>query len=383
MKMKHGLIWVVTLFTGMATVLAADAPPPLAVPGADTNTTAPATTPVPAPATSAPAAASAPVTTAVDTSTNQAAAKKSTKKKDTTKKTTTKKTAEPAAAPLPVNELATAKQNNINVRGQAHINSEVIAHLKQGQSVTVLEDVTIKHPKTDEPSLWARIALPAGTHVWIHTSFINETNQTVKPTKLNVRSGAGENYSVVGTLVKGDAVKPLSTKGDWTEIDAPTNAYGFVAAHLLAHKSGIEPATPPPVVAEPVVQNNPPIATASTNLTETPNATTPAVAVPAPPPVVTPDVPATLPPAADEPPPKRIVQREGIVSGTVSIQAPSHYQLKSLDDGSVIDYLYTTSTNVVLKSYNGRTVLVSGEEELDERWPHTPVITIQKIQVVE
>jgi hypothetical protein len=77
------------------------------------------------------------------------------------------------------------------------------------------------------------------------------------------------------------------------------------------------------------------------------------------------------------------VQREGIVGGTVSIQAPTHYQLESLDNGKVIDYLYTTSTNVVLKRYAGLTVLVQGEEGLDERWPNTPVITIQKIQVVK
>ena len=57
--------------------------------------------------------------------------------------------------------------------------------------------------------------------------------------------------------------------------------------------------------------------------------------------------------------------------------------MESLDNGKVIDYLYTTSTNVVLKKYYRRTVLVTGEEELDERWPNTPVITIQKIQVVE
>jgi uncharacterized protein YgiM (DUF1202 family) len=372
MKMKHGLIWVVTLFTGLATVLAADAPPPLAAPGGTPAPAAPATPPPAAPASNAAPAVTATAAPAA-ASTNAAAAKKTAKKKDTT----TKKSPAPAA-PLPVNELAASKQNNVNVRGQARINSEIVTHLKQGQTVTVLEDVTIKHPKPDEPSLWARIALPAGTHVWIHTSYINETNQTIKPTKLNIRSGAGENYSVVGTLAKGDAVKPLSTKGDWTEIEAPASAYGFVAAHLLMHKSAAEvPVTPPPVPPETVVQNSPPIAAPATNVIETPAPATP----PATPPAVTPDVAPA--PAPDEPPPKRIVQREGIVSGTVSIQAPSHYQLKSLDDGRIIDYLYTTSTNVVLKKYDKRTVLVSGEEELDERWPNTPVITIQKIQVVE
>jgi uncharacterized protein YgiM (DUF1202 family) len=379
MKMKLGLIGVVTLLTGLATALAADAPPALPLPGATNSTSAPA--PGPAPAEPTPVAASAPVTT--DTSTNKPAAKKSSKKKDAAKKTVEKKKkdAEPAGPPLIVNEPAVSKQSNVNVRAQAHINSEIVTHLKAGETVTVLEEITIKHPKTDEPSRWARISLPAGTHVWVNSSYLSESNQSVKVPKLNIRSGAGENYSVIGTLVKGDAVKTVTTKGEWTEIEAPTNAFGFVAAHLLTHKTVTEPVTPAPVPTPTVVENTPPIAAPPT-ATDTPP--TPAPAPVTPPPTVNPVIPAALPePAVDEPPPRRVVQREGIVGGTVSIQAPSHYELKSIDDGRMIDYLYTTSTNVVLKRYKGRTVLVSGEEELDERWPNTPVLTIQSIQVVE
>jgi len=345
MKMKHGLISAMVLLTGLTTVIADSTPAPEVLPApADTSTT------------------------------NKAAAKKVKKKAVVKKKA--EKAAEPAAPPLPLNEPAVSKQNNVNVRAQSHINSEVVTRLKQGETVMVLEEVTLKHPKTDEPAHWARIALPAGTHVWVNTSFLDGTNGTVKVAKLNIRSGAGENYSVIGTLLKGDTVKSLETKGDWTQIEAPTNAFGFVAAHLLTHKAPTEPVTPAPVPTETVVQNTVPIAA--------PPTTTPTVAPQPAPPIVNPVIPTPLPPPpADEPPPKRVVQREGIVGGTVSIQAPSHYELESLDDGRIIDYLYTTSTNVVLKKYKGRTVLVSGEEELDERWPNTPVITIQKIQVVE
>lgn len=364
MKMKHGLIWVMALCVGLTTVLADQPtlPPP------------PGSTPPP-PATAPPTAAPAPIDNSA-TSTNKAAAKKAKKKPAPKKKETAPA---PLTPPLPDNSPAVSKQNNVNVRAQAHINSEVITRLKQGEAVTVLGEVTLKHPKTDEPARWARIALPAGTHVWVNTAYIDATNQTVKPPKLNIRSGAGENYSVIGTLQKGDTVKPLETKGEWTQIEAPTNAFGFVAAHLLmSAPAPVEPVTPPPVPTETVVQNNVPIA-------PPPSSPPPANPTPvAPPPVITPVVPAALPPPpTNEPPPKRIVQREGIVGGTVSIQAPTHYELQSLDDGRIIDYLYTSSTNVVLKKYKGRTVLVSGEEELDERWPNTPVITIQKIQVVE
>ena len=88
-------------------------------------------------------------------------------------------------------------------------------------------------------------------------------------------------------------------------------------------------------------------------------------------------------PATEGPAPERVVSREGSVGDTVSIQAPTHFELESLDNHKVIDYLYTTSTNLLLRRYRGMTVLVSGEEGLDERWPNTPVITVQRIQVVQ
>src|SRR5262245_8715697 len=93
---------------------------------------------------------------------------------------------------------AVVKQNNVNVRGQAAINSDVITRLKKGDVVTVLEEVTLKKPKTDEPAKWARIALPTNSAVWAHSSFIDPANKTVVPKRLNLRSGPGENYSIVG-----------------------------------------------------------------------------------------------------------------------------------------------------------------------------------------
>ena len=79
----------------------------------------------------------------------------------------------------------------------------------------------------------------------------------------------------------------------------------------------------------------------------------------------------------------RVVMREGIVRGTFSIQAPTHFELISPDTRRTIDYLHTTSPSLDLSQYKGLRIVVSGEEGLDERWGNTPVITIQKIQVVE
>jgi hypothetical protein len=85
----------------------------------------------------------------------------------------------------------------------------------------------------------------------------------------------------------------------------------------------------------------------------------------------------------EEPPPPRIVDREGLVRGTFSIQAPTKFELVSPDTGKAMNYLYTTSPSLDLRRYKGMRIVVTGEEGLDERWRNTPVITIQKIQVLE
>jgi len=94
-------------------------------------------------------------------------------------------------------------------------------------------------------------------------------------------------------------------------------------------------------------------------------------------------VPVTPPPPAeDEPLPKRIVTREGIVKGSASIQAPTYFVLRNLDNNRTINYLFAADTNVVMKGYHLQRVRVTGEEILDERWPNTPVIHIEAIEAV-
>ncbi len=259
---------------------------------------------------------------------------------------------------------ATVIASNVNVRGQAKLNSEIVTRLTKGDAVTVLGEITLKNSKPDEPSAWAKIVLPSKAHAWVHSQFVDATNKTVIPKKLNLRTGPGENYSIIGTLQKGDAVKEVETKENWIKIDAPTNAFAFVAAAYLKSEAAkpVEPA--PTQIADAKPTAPPPV--------EPPAVETPTPPV-APPPT----------PAVEEPPPKRIVQREGIVRGTTSIQSPTHYALVSPDTGKTINYLYTTSRFLDLSRYKGLRIIVTGEEGLDDRWPNTPVITIQKIQVLE
>jgi hypothetical protein len=324
---------------------------------------------------------------------------------------------------------ATVKGDRVNVRGRATLDSEAITQLRTGETVIVIEQITLPKPGPGEPTNWARILLPANTPVWVSTLFLDPETKTVKGTKLNVRAGPGERFSVVGQLAKGDKVREIRTLEDWMEIEPPPGTYAFVAADLLdlkaplktpelAAKKDDKPAvpapTPEPVKVEPpkppepapitkveTVPSEPvppvagdikpkpsvkPVTPAPEPIVAPPPVVVtppPVVVTPAPKPVVPDPVVAPAPPvkpAVEEPPPKRVVEREGVVKRTWSIQAPTPYALVDTTTGQIINYLYTSDTGLQLKYYLGQRIRVSGPEALDSRWPKTPLLTIQTLQ---
>ena len=343
------------------------------------QTTNPAPAQIETPGTAPPVTNAAPAAPATNAPSVKVEKKKAAKKKVAKAPGAKKKnTAELKTVPL-VAGPAVVVASHVNVRGRAGLKGEVVNHLTNGEPVTVLEEVTLKNSGPDEPSAWAKIVLPATTHVWVNSSFLDATNKTVRPKKLNVRGGPGENFSVLGTLKQGDAVKEIGAKGEWLQIEPPADAFAFVAAQYLKQEAPVALATTPaePAPSTATVAEAPPVVAAPT---ETP-------AAPA-----APETPATNAPtgvtsapaaAVEEPPPPRVVQREGIVRGTFSIQAPTRFELVSPDNGRTINYLYTTAPDLDLRRYKGIRIIVTGEEGLDERWRNTPVITIQRIQVLE
>jgi uncharacterized protein YgiM (DUF1202 family) len=307
-----------------------------------------------------------------------AASKSAASKSATTKTAAPKKADETVKLSSP--EPAVVSQKNVNVRGQARINSEVVSHLSKGDKVTVLEEITTKQ-KPNEPDKWYKISLPPSASVWIHAGFI-DADKKVKSNRLNLRSGPGENFSVMGTIEKGTAVNVIETKGEWHKIEPPAGAYAFVAAHLVTREPvvpTIASKPPPPPPPEVAVVPQPPVAVAQPVVTEPPP--TVIAAQPTPPlvPVVRPTPPG---PPPEEPLARRVVSREGIIKSSVSVQAPSHYVLRGLDNNKTINYLYSPPTNDVVKNFWGKKVFVTGEEVLDERWPNTPVIEIETIQEI-
>jgi len=380
MKRNCWLIFAVLFSTGLLAQQATNSTPPapVATPGAS-----PAITNVAAPATS------------TNASTTASAQKKTAKKKTTTTAAAAKKKAEAELRTVPlVGGSATVIASNVNVRAKAGLKGEVIGRLTKGQLVTVLEEIILTKSGPDEPSAWAKIQIPPFIHVWVNGTFLEATNKTVRPRKLNVRGGPGENYSVLGTLKRGDAVKELNTKGDWLEIEPPADGFAFIAAQYLKQEAtpiiaAVTPPTVPTTSTEPATPAEPaptPVAVPETTPVVPPTngpVVAPTIETNVPPPTVSAPTTPTVTPVEEEPLPPRIVQREGIVRGTVSIQAPTKFELVSPDNGRAINYLHTKARDLDLGRYKGLRIVVTGEEGLDERWRNTPVITIQRIQVLE
>jgi len=332
-------------------------------------------------------------------------------------------------------ESAKVKAKRVNVRGQATLNSEVVTQLKEGETIVILDHVNIEKPGPGEPAKWLKIALPTNTPVWINASFIKEGE--VASNRLNIRSGNGENFSILGRLEKGAKVQTIRTVDGWMEIVAPTNTYAFVSADLLEGpgingKTEVKPADivevpvkapkksdsvePLPVekVESPVQVNQRPVPAAPAASAKVMNDPTPlpppTVGIVPPPanlpietakveapaaPVTKPNLdPVTIPVPAvpaektvvieKAPPQFRIITREGVVRHSVSVQAPSDYRLSAPDSRTTtINYLYVGKTGLELKWFVGRKIRVSGTESVDPRWPNMPLIEIKTLEPID
>lgn len=284
---------------------------------------------------------------------------------------------------------ATVVASNVNVRGQATLKGEVLTRVTKGDQVTVIEEILLTRSAADEPSAWAKIILPPTTHVYVNATFVNQADGTVTARRLNMRGGPGENYSVLGRLQRGDVVKSTATKDGWLQIEPPTNAVAFIAAQYLKQEAPAvvaAAATPPDTtpVTTATVPDSPDIISAATDIAVPPSAeTNVASTVAATDSSSISNAPAVSEPEEEEPLPPRIVQREGVVRGTASIQAPTRFELWSPESGRTINYLHTTASDLDLSRYKGLRIIVTGEESLDERWRNTPLITIKTIIVAD
>ncbi len=374
MKMKS---WLLSLVMGLNIGLMAQTDTGTATPPAPT-----APPPTAPPSTAAPADASAPAT----------APKPKAKKKKKKATTTTPEAAKPKpadhavlSAPTP----ATVKEDNLNVRAQSSFVGEVVTHLKKGDSVTVLEEITPSAPKKGEPKQWSKILLPSSTPVWVSAEYLDADGKTAAK-RLNVRGGPGENFSVVARLDKGATIKEIKKDKGWVCIEPPADAVGYVASDFI-DKQATPPAPVPAPEPTPVAVPAPEVVKVQPEATAAP-APTPApepapAPAPAPPPVVeTKPVPAPEPPPAEVKmiPTKRVITRDGFLRKARNIQAPADFELRDIQTGEITEYIQPTTGEPTdnLKHFIKVRVKVTGEEYVDKRWPATPIMRVESVSLL-
>ena len=299
----------------------------------------------------------------------------------------------------------TVSADRVNVRARASLLGERVTQLRKGDKVSVLAKVSVAPPRKNEPADWLRIVMPAAGQTWVYLGFVEEGKVTVS--KLNVRAGGGERFSIVGRLAKGDAVKEKRTAGDWIEIEHPEGAHAYIAAKFIdvgeageetkpeetpeAKPTDVSETEEPTEIAEAKpTETTPETKPAAEEVTETkePEATKPETAdvteakgeaeratepagLPEPPepevvvvdgtdasdaqklPMGNPEdaeaaKPETVPDVTDTKlpvPPPRIVTREGKIKRRFfrSPKAPSRFELLN-DNGRPINYLYSSDS---------------------------------------
>ncbi len=115
-------------------------------------------------------------------------------------------------------------------------------------AMTIIEDITeetVKEDKEEEPAAQFEEEKTQSIPEGVNAGTVNVRSH------LNIRSGAGKNYEVIGHLMPGDEVEVVGGSGDWYEIIAP-ETYGYVYGNYLelfqkpeAEESNTQPEEPP------------------------------------------------------------------------------------------------------------------------------------------
>ncbi|RFB17645.1 N-acetylmuramoyl-L-alanine amidase [Bacillus sp. HNG] len=153
---------------------------------------------------------------------------------------TEEKPSQPAAPQTPTNQgkIGVVTASSLNVRDSSSLSGKVIGSLKQGNKVTIEEEV----------NNWSHITLSNGTNGWVASWYLDiqlDTPTTEEPSSgktavkilyngTNIRSGSSTSHSVVARGNEGDSFTMVAKEGDWYKINLPGNKIGYVAGWLVS-----------------------------------------------------------------------------------------------------------------------------------------------------
>lgn len=127
----------------------------------------------------------------------------------------------------------TTSSGSLNVRSQPSSGASVVAALKKGSYITLME----------KNGAWWHVEYGDGKYGYCHSDYItivqgSPVKVQTSSGSLNVRSGEGTNHSRVGSVSKGEVVLFLKSSGGWSRILYEGTKTGWVSSQYLSNYNG-------------------------------------------------------------------------------------------------------------------------------------------------
>ena len=123
----------------------------------------------------------------------------------------------------------TTASGSLNVRSSASTASRIVNTLRKGSYITLIS----------KSGSWWKVEYGKNLYGYCHADYITIVEGTpatvaTQSSNLNVRSGAGTNYSAQAQLAKGETVLRLTEKNGWTRVLYHGTKTGYVSSKYLS-----------------------------------------------------------------------------------------------------------------------------------------------------
>ena len=277
---------------------------------------------------------------------------------------------------------ASVKPVRLNVRGGAGDTFPVLGRLMQGTDVALTGA---------QKGKWLEVFAPGNCSVYVASQFVKRANGNVaniigaQPVPVQPQPGIQPQPPIILPLQPVLPVQPgtiaPAVPGAQPAVPAETTitidpkTFGNPGGGTTPGGIGIVPKPPKPItpaILKPIVPVKPIVSAEPAKPGQVAKAN--------------PNLPPPSKPVVDKNgAPIRIVTREGIVHRTLSLSAPSRYVLEHLESGKTINFLITKhpALEKQMEKLLGRRILVSGQEAMDARNQHTPVLIIKSLKTTD
>ncbi len=273
-----------------------------------------------------------------------------------------------------LNADGTAK-TNLNLREGPGTTHKIVGKLKQGEKITIL----------GTEGEWTKVEGPEAFG-YIAEEYIQLTGPVEKSPAPEVKTEKSEPSTPEKTIASTVTIepakpKPVKAPEPKTETAPAENEAPEVVDVQVEESTPVTPEAPAVKTEQPAAENNTvkeaetPAAEVNTVKTEKKQIVIVPVSTQTNSTIGTPTTPTT----ADG---IRIARREGIVRLNESPAAPAYYSLYNIYDRRMMNFLYITKdSEISLRPYAGKKVIVTGPESIDPRWPNHPLLTVKTIEL--